>query len=139
MLIEIMLILFVSIIAYSLDISSSPKGYYKSCEKNIKIQLLQLGHHFLNIFAQFAWLSNDKSLLYIYAFTPLLVLLHWITNRGNCIVSTTVNKFCKIDGYEFRELFHVVEFDKYKHFSTIRYIYVLMAWMISIYKIRTLP
>lgn len=139
MLIEIILILFVSIIAYSLDISSSPKGYYKSCEKNIKIQLLQLAHHFLNIFAQFAWLSNDKRILYIYAFTPLLVLLHWITNKGHCAVSEMVNKFCKIDGYEFRELFHVVEFDKYKYFSTIRYIYVLAAWVFSIYKIRTLP
>jgi hypothetical protein len=138
MIIDLFIILFVSIFAYSLDISSAPKDHYKPCEKNLKIQLLQLGHHFLNIFAQFAWISNDKTILYIYAFTPILVILHWLTNKGHCAVSELVNKYCKIDGYEFRELFNVTEIDKYKHFSTIRYIYILFAWIIAIQKIRNM-
>lgn len=138
MIIDLLIIIFVSIIAYTLDISSAPKNYYKPCEKKIKIQLLQLGHHFLNIFAQFAWLSNDKTILYIYAFTPILVILHWLTNKGNCVVSQLVNKYCKLDGYEFRELFNITEIDKYKHFSTIRYIYILFAWLIAIKKLRNI-
>jgi len=139
MLIALMILLFISIVTYSLDISTAPEGYYKSCEKNFRVQLLHLAHHFLSVFAHFAWLSNDKTILYIYFFVPLFALLHWATNGGNCKVSQVVNNVCKIDGTEFRQIFHIAQFHDYKYYRVIQALYILTAWIIAIQKIRNLP
>lgn len=96
-------------------------------------------HHFVNIFANFGWLSNNRLILMIYLLAPIIVIIHWKTNNGKCILTQLHNKACnRHEDKVFDDVFNLLEmkqFDWWNHWG--HYVYLAMCFMIATYKILT--
>ena len=137
MLPDILAIISLGILSYIIDVKTAPEDYYKECIDDNLVKLELLTHHVLNIYAQFGWLSNNKYLLYGYAVTPLIVLLHWQTNKNRCFLTEDINKKCHIQEDEpFRDFWYLIGFKKLTHYDGLHKLYLILAWLISVYKLK---
>jgi hypothetical protein len=111
--------------------------YYNNC-KNIFDKFLILFHHMFNIFLQFGWLSNNKTILKLYIIVTLGTFTHWYHNDGNCNLTEISNTRCKLnkDNY-FRDIWYFVGIkqNKNKHKYSFGVIYLIFAIIIALYKL----
>ena len=101
------------------------------------IIIITLLHHILQIFANFGWLFNNKIILTIYVLAPFIVIIHWLTNDGKCVLTQLYNKQCSLpDERKFNDIYNIVGFKKYDIWEDyLHYIYLSMAIIITIYKL----
>jgi hypothetical protein len=135
---EITIIIIVGIVFYLLDIYTASKGHYSKCT-DLKNQTVLLCHHIANVFLQFGWLCNTKFMLLLYIMTPVLVVLHWKTNNNRCLFTEYINHSCELsDDTRLRDLWYFVGLKNYKYYNRIQNIYLLIVFVIGIYKIKRL-
>jgi hypothetical protein len=103
---------------------------FKYCTTDVYPILLL--HHVVNIFAQFGFLCTDKNLLLIYLFTPILVMLHWKTNKNKCILTQMVNKQCGYKHMYFRDIWFLLGFKNIPNYGQLHYIYLSFAWFVGL-------
>ena len=126
-----MTILVVAIFFFIIDIRT-----FKYCSTSVYPVLLV--HHIANIFAQFGFLCSDKRLLFLYLFTPILVVIHWKTNNNKCLLTEIVNKHCGYTMY-FRDLWFLLGFKQFKYYDRMQKGYLIIAWIIALIKYTALP
>ena len=124
---ELIIILILGCIFFIIDIRT-----FSYCNK--KAYPILLVHHIINIFAQFGFLCNDKTLLTIYAVAPILTMLHWKTNNNKCILTQVVNEICGYDMY-FRDIWFLMGLKSKKYYSEMHYAYLTVGWIIAIVKL----
>ena len=123
-----------SIISYLIDTN-------KECaDKSHKLyaNAVLFFHHFINIFANFGWLSNNKAILIFYLLTPIIVLIHWTTNNNKCMLTQLHNKLCnRNDSKEFNDLFNIVGMKKYSWWNKWGHlVYLGICFGIAIMKLK---
>ncbi len=93
-------------------------------------------HHLLAIFLYIGWLSSSNTILTLYIFTVLIIILHWFTNNQKCVLTQVINYFCSYDDSEgFHDIFYFVGLKNQKWFDLFLYGYLIIAILISGYKI----
>ena len=123
-----MVIFLLGIFFFFLDINT-----FSYCDKKVYPALFI--HHIINIFAQFGFLCNDKTLLTLYAVAPLLTMLHWQTNENKCFLTEYVNNTCGYNMY-FRDIWYLLGVKDLKYYSQIHYAYLFVGWVIAIVKLK---
>ena len=128
---EFVVLIIISFIVYSFDKNKCDIEY-----SNIILYF----HHFVNIFANFGWLSNNKYILYTYLLSPIIVLIHWQTNNNKCILSQLHNRLCnQHEDKVFDDIFNIVQLKKYNWWNIWgHYLYLAIVMGIAIYKITKL-
>ena len=128
-------IIIVGVIFYIIDIFTK-KGNYMNCRNTVKTNSVLLIHHIINIFAQFGWMCDNKYILYVYLFTPLIVLLHWKTNDNKCVLTHYVNENCDIDQkVYFRDIWWFLGIKNFKKYDLMHKIYLIIVWVITLIKL----
>jgi hypothetical protein len=125
---ELAIIIILGCIFFIIDVCT-----FSYCNK--KAYPILLIHHIINIFAQFGFLFNDKTLLTIYVFAPILTMIHWKTNNNKCVLTQIVNEMCGYDMY-FRDIWFLMGLKNAKYYSEIHYSYLIVGWIIAIVKLR---
>lgn len=95
-------------------------------------------HHFVNLFINFGWLSGNFYTLLLYAFAPLVTLVHWLTNNGKCILSVRHNELCgRPSNVPFDDFWNQLGLKKYGWWNHFGH-YVLLAALFTMtwYKLR---
>lgn len=125
----------IAIISFVLDIKTNDCIIQERYTSN-KIYLNLLIHHCLHIFANFGWLLNNKKLLYLYVFSPIVCFIHWGTNNNKCTVTQQANKICGINDDEpFHDIYYLLGLKKFKYFNFIHIIYLIICLCIAANKI----
>lgn len=132
-------IFLVGFLSYLIDLLSSKKGYYKKnerCLNNTAFHAKLLLHHIIVIFIFFGWLSNDKYILSIYVFIPIILITHWKTNQNRCAMTETVNKMCDLHQDEYiRDFIYMIGLKKSKYYDSIYKLFLLFSFTFVIYKL----
>ena len=123
-----MLIIILTIVAFILD-----KHVY-SCNRGRLILAL---HHALNIFANFGWVLNNKSLLLVYLCAPIVCLLHWYTNDNKCILTQKYNSICNLpQDTPFNDLFNIIGLKKHSWWMNYgHHTYMIICLCIAFWKL----
>lgn len=134
---DIKLIFIAGLLSYIADIYTGPE-YYTKCINSIFVNLELLAHHIINIYAHFGWLSNNKILLYGYVAAPIIVLLHWKTNRNRCFLTEDINKKCDIPANTpLRDILYFIGLktpdNKMDNFHKL---YLVVGWLVALYKLK---
>jgi hypothetical protein len=123
-------IFIVSAISFYID---KYRGY------SFKSDTLLFTHHWLNIFANFGWVTTSVPLLHLYIFAPIIVSIHWLTNKGKCILTEEYNRMCGLPAtLQFNDLFNILGFKQYTFWNNIgHYLYLAIALFLTAYKLYT--
>jgi hypothetical protein len=129
-------IIILSIISYIADVKTG-KDIYQNCIGDNSIKLELLIHHFINVFAQFGWLIDNKYILYCYIVLPVILMIHWKSNNDKCAVSQDINRKCNIpNNPPLRDLWYFIGLKDVKYYSYIQKTYLLSVWLYAIYKLK---
>jgi len=75
-------------------------GFHIRKECNIKsnlfIYVISL-HYLVRTFFVFGWLFNNKTVLTMYVIGAIILIIHWVTNGWNCIITEIENIECGKD------------------------------------------
>lgn len=127
------LLLFFSFLSFLIDIYDNPCFYQ---QRSLGLYLFLFGHHFLALFLYFGWLSSSPTILLLYCFTVFIIILHWITNDQKCVLTQVVNYYCNLPDREgFHDIFYYIGFKQKSWFNNFIYSYLIIAIIISIYKL----
>ena len=97
---------------YSLEIDSCIQRN-NSFIKKIYIYTVLILHHLVFSLLYFGWLFNNKTLLIIFLFSPVVIMLHWLTNNWKCKLSQMINNVCKFDDFKlFEDFFDIIGLKK---------------------------
>lgn len=136
MVLNLLLIFLGGLLSYLLDISTAPKNYYKKCINNPEFHAKLLLHHIIVIFIFFGWLSNNKYMLIIHLFLPLILMMHWNTNNNRCAMTETVNNMCGLDKDEYiRDFIYLIGLKKSKYYDPFYKIFLLFTFIYVMYKL----
>jgi hypothetical protein len=120
-----------SLIAFIIDINNN------ICIKNkynhISIYIWLYLHHLLNIFANFGFISQNKTVLLFYLFTPIIATIHWMSNNNKCILTQIVNNICN-DNNEFRDFWELLGIKKLTNYKYYHYTFIFFGWCIGLYR-----
>lgn len=132
LIVELLILIIVAAIFFKLD--------HNGCNTEYSDIVLYL-HHFVNIFANFGWLSNNRYVLYIYLASPLIVALHWFTNDNKCVLTQLHNRLChQHEDKMFDDIFNIIALKKYNWWNRWgHYLYLGIAMSIALYKILSNP
>ena len=124
---DVVLFIVVTGIAYSLD--------DQKCRQGNDILFI---HHVIVIFANFGWLSNTKSVLWLYFFAPLIVVCHWLTNDNRCFLTEWHNQVCHRDrDTMFNDIYMMVGLKNYSWWNDYGHkLYLMAAWLFTIWKLQ---
>ena len=108
--------------------------HFYMCNKGRLILYL---HHLLNIFANFGWLSNTKSILIVYLIAPVVCLLHWYTNNNLCYFTQKYNDVCNLSkDATFNDFFNIIGLKKYQWWMKYgHHIYLVICLCIAFVKL----
>jgi hypothetical protein len=127
-------IIIISILSYIVDVNSGP---YQDCIQDNSVKLELLVHHFINVFAQLGWLIDNKHILYCYIVLPVILMIHWKTNKDKCAVSQDINKKCNLpNNPPLRDLWYFIGLKDVKYYSYIQKTYLMSVWLYAIYKLK---
>ncbi len=109
------------------------KKFLTTCKakNNILPNLVFVGHHLLDVYVFFGILLNSlKYNKYIHSVTIILILIHWVTNNYECILTTYLNELC---GYSRDQWFDnlINRSNLHKHFYYIHSYWILIALIIN--------
>lgn len=111
-------------------------NYYKDCITDISVHSHLLLHHIFNIYTQFGWLSNNKTILFLYLLIPIGVLIHWRTNNNKCLYTQFINNICNIpENKLFRDIWYLLGFKKLKNYDELHEKYLIIVWFIALIKL----
>ena len=105
--------------------------------KKIKVYLILVVHHIINIFANFGWLLNDKRLLMLYIISPIFMLIYWKLNNNKCDLTLIANDMCgwSEDTY-FNDFFNILHFKRYESWNNIYHkLFLLFGVCVALYKL----
>lgn len=135
-------IILLSLIFSSIDLSFFTNKCIENLKQPSKIRTTAfiMFHHLLATIANFAWLSTSKIILVIFILLSLIIFIHWLINKNKCTVTEKINKVCGFPNDRlFPDFFYIIGFKKFKIWNNYgSYIYVVLAVIISIYKLITL-
>jgi hypothetical protein len=125
---ELIVLILVSLVFFIIDTNKCHAKY-----SNIVLYI----NHFLNIFANFGWISNNKIVLCIYLLSPIIIIIHWKTNDNKCILSQIHNKFCRRDDDKmFDDMFNIIKLKTFTWWNNWgHHLYLLISFSIALYKI----
>ena len=86
------IIIIISLIRISIDMTIK----YKNCFYKKDVSFILFLHSFIWVFTYLGCLYTDKKILYIYLTTIFIIMLHWLTNKNKCIMTTFVNEKCNL-------------------------------------------
>jgi hypothetical protein len=96
-------------------------------------------HHLIAVFLYIGWLSASKTVLMFYIFAVGLIILHWFTNDQKCILTQVINYYCSYpDAEGFHDIFYFTGMKNQSWFNTFIYSYLIIAIVVSVYKIYAL-
>jgi hypothetical protein len=127
---DLVIIFLLGVLFFLIDINT-----FSYCKREVYPVLLI--HHIVNIFAQFGFLSNDKTLLSLYVVAPLLTMIHWKTNDNKCFLTELVNESCGYEMY-FRDIWFLLGVKDLKYYSQLHYGYLFIGWIIAVVKLTRL-
>lgn len=126
----------IGIVAYLLDVATSPYSYYHICKYDLRTQSVHLTHHIMNMYLQFGWLSWNSWILTLYIPSVVGVLVHWEQNGNICFLTDYVNKRCGIRrGEYFRDIWKLLGLKSLEYYEKIHRIYLLVACGVAAWKI----
>jgi len=72
-----------------------------------------------------------------YLLTPIIVIVHWVTNDNKCILTQIHNKLCdRNENKEFNDLFNIVGLKKYNWWNQWgHFVYLGICFGIALMKI----
>lgn len=136
MIIDLLYIFLGGLLSYLVDISTAPKDYYKKCIKKPEFHAKLLLHHIIVILIFFGWLSNNKYILSIYLFVPIILITHWKTNNNRCAMTETVNDMCGLDKDEYiRDFIYLIGLKKSKYYDPFYKTFLLFTFTYVLYKL----
>lgn len=126
------------ILSYMIDILTSPEEYYNKCINNPIFHTKLMIHHIMVIFIFFGWLSNNKYILSVYVFIPLIILIHWKTNNNRCVLTETVNNMCGLDKDEYiRDFIYLLGIKKTKYYDPLYKTLLVLIFFFVLFKLQT--
>ena len=135
----LIILIIISLCIFFVDINSqiTKKCLRKNKDIKFKILVLTILHHFLQIFANFGWLFNNKIILIIYVTLPIILLIHWENNKQKCKLTQIFNEICNLkDNRKFNDIYYYLGFKKYDIFNNyLHHIYLLIVILIAFYKL----
>jgi hypothetical protein len=132
----ILIIIFLGIFSYLIDILTASKDYYQKCINNKLFHIELLLHHIIVIFIFFGWLSNNKYILLIYLFIPIILISHWKMNNNRCKITEDVNNLCDLDKDEYiRDFLYIVGLKKTKYYDSFYKFFLIFTFIYVIYKL----
>jgi hypothetical protein len=133
---ELFIFILLGTVSYILDIITAPKDYYTACIHKTSVHLEIWLHHILNMFSQFGWLCQSKTLLYVYLIAPIIVLIHWRTNNNQCFLTERINSTCNLQDNEmFRDWWSLLGLKKYSWYDSTHKFYLIIGWCIAVYRL----
>lgn len=130
-------ILSLTLISFLIDVFTNP-CFYKitpSLRAFGMLEFLYL-HHLLAVILYFGWLSPSKIFLGFYILLVIIIIFHWMTNNQKCILTQIINRYCNYDDNErFHDLFYILNLKSKSWFDMFMYIYLFLAFVLSLYKI----
>ncbi len=118
----------IGLVEYIVDIKTS-KFIYKP-QHHIGLLL----HHIFNIFLYFGWLTNNKDILKIIIYFPIITIIAWKINNDKCIFTELINKYYGNQKY-FNDFINVIGLKKLKNFQFLYTTYLLIITAIMFHKI----
>jgi hypothetical protein len=129
-------IIILGVLSYMIDILTSPQEYYNKCINNHNFHTKLMIHHIMVIFIFFGWLSNNKYILYIYVFIPIVLLVHWKQNNNRCVLTETVNTMCGLDKDDhIRDFIYFLGIKKTKYYDPLYKTFLVLIFFFVIFKI----
>ena len=118
----------------------SKKTYhcYTTSSRSIKIIILLLLHHIVNVFVNFGWLFYSPILLMLYIISIPSMYIHWYLNNNTCKITNDMNKMCGwADNTYFNDIFNILGFKKYENWDKIYHnVFIGLGISIAIYKLK---
>ena len=101
---------------------------------------LIFAHHILAVLSNFGWLSNNRAILLLFVIINAIIIIHWLTNKNKCMVTTRLNKICgKSPNHLFPDFFYIIglkNFDFWNNWAS--YIYYVGLTLFAVFKLVTL-
>jgi uncharacterized membrane protein len=133
---SILTFILLGMIAYLTDIISAPPGYYKKCIRKPYFHLKLLFHHIIVIFILLGWLSNNRYILSVYIFIPIILIVHWRTNNNRCTLTEDVNKMCGLDEDEYiRDFLYLIGVKSTKYYDTLYKSFLVFSFFVVLIKL----
>jgi hypothetical protein len=130
------LILILSFLFFVMDIATN-KCFLQP--KSFGLYLFLYFHHIVALFLYIGWLSASKTILFIYLFLVFIIVVHWVTNDQKCILTQIVNYYCGLpDAEGFHDIFYLTGMKQQEWFNSFIYSYLLIASIVTIYKLKSL-
>lgn len=95
---KLLLIIIIALIIFAIDAATS-----KCIQNNPQLFLVVLCHHLIFTFVLLGWILDDPVVLLIYIAIPIIVALHWSTNKNNCMFDQITSEICG-ENTQFRHL-----------------------------------
>jgi len=133
---ELIFIFVIGIIFYLNDYETGKNTLYKNCENHHITQLYLFLHHILTSFFIFGWiLISNKFILKIYIISIIIALISQYIYRGECPLTTIVNKNCNLSKRNLLRDFLFVTGIKSIDYIHIYYICTIISAIIAYKKI----
>lgn len=87
---KLLLIIFIAIVVFIIDAISN-----KCIQSHPEVIPVILLHHFIYIFALLGWILDDLFGLLVYIAVPIVIGLHWATNKNHCMVDEVTSGVCE--------------------------------------------
>lgn len=86
----LLLIIFIAVVVFIIDALTN-----KCIQGHPEVIPVVLLHHCIYIFALLGWLLNDLFGLLVYIAVPIIIGLHWATNKNHCMVDEVTSDVCE--------------------------------------------
>lgn len=95
---KLLLLIVIALIIFAIDAATS-----KCIQNNSQVIPIVLTHHLIFTFVLLGWILDDPVVLLVYISIPLIVGLHWATNKNHCMFDEITSEICGED-VQFRHL-----------------------------------
>ena len=107
---------------------------YKKCVKDQPKIIPEIFlHRAISVFFYFGWIFNNKVILIFYLIGAFIILIHWFTNKFECVLTQYENKICNFrDDTRYDYIFRIFN---YKTSVIITIILEILILFIIFYKL----
>ena len=94
-------------------------------------------HNIISNFGNFAWLSDNIYILYIFLICSIVTLIQWLFNSNLCKLTEMHNKACGLNKrHQFHELFYNIGLKDYSFWNEYgHHLFVITTVFIALMKI----
>lgn len=124
-----------ALVGFILDIKTNNCIKEKKYKSNF-IYINLYFHHLLNMFLNFGWISDNPIVLKTYLILPMIVLLHWKTNKGKCAVTQQANEICGNSENEYmHDFLYLLGIKESKYYNLIQNSLLFGGMLIAVRKL----